>query len=255
FLGVTTSLCSIVLYLFSARVYNNIKQRRFRWEDYSITLATVLALIEWSLAIAATTQGLRQRSPSLSPKHEIQTHHILFASELLWIPTTALVRIGIAFTLLHFKQARPWRITLSLLIAAQILFCIINLMFQVVQCTPLQYVWNGAPHRDAVCTASNSVLASQYVHAGVGTATDFILAATPLSFVQRRETPILGGMVLISLVFLGLFATASSMLRITLLKAYVHSSNVQQDAVAFTLWSILEVQVTLIAANIASFKA
>lgn len=124
-----------------------------------------------------------------------------------------------------------------------------------VQCIPLQYIWNNAPHRDAVCTASNTVLASQYVQAGVGTATDLVLALTPLSFVQRRITPTREGLVLISLVLLGLFATTCSVLRITLLQPYARSNNIRRDGALVTLWSILEVQAMLIAANLASFKA
>lgn len=215
----------------------------------------ILALIQWSLVVAATTHGLGQAQFPPSRNHEIQQRHLLFASELVWIPTVAFIRIGIAFTLLHFKQARPWRITLSIIIAAQVLFCIVNLVFLVVQCIPLQYIWNEAPNRDAVCTASTAVIKSQYVHAGVGAVTDLILALSPLSFVQRRMTPTREGLVLILLVLLGLFATACGVRRITLLEPYARPTNIQRDAVAIVLWSILEVQAALTAANIAAFKA
>ncbi|KAJ4346753.1 uncharacterized protein N0V89_010685 [Didymosphaeria variabile] len=254
-LGVTAFLFLVILTLFGGRVYERAKQRRFRWDDYSITLATLLALIEWSLVIAATTYGLGHDVISSSRYLKIHAHHLLFASDLFWIPTTALIRIGIAFTVLHFKQGRPWRITLSLLIAAQVLFCIISLVFMVVQCIPLEYNWNEAIHRDSVCTASNTVLSSEYVQAGVGTATDLVLALTPLSFAQAGLVPTREGILAILVITLGLFATACSILRITLLKAYAASNDVRRDAMHITLWSLLEVQATLIAANIASFKS
>lgn len=174
---------------------------------------------------------------------------------MIWIPIIALVRIGIAFTLLRFKQSRPWRIILSLLIFAQVIFCIINLVFLVVQCIPLRYIWMELPHRDAVCTESLTVLESQYVNASVGTATDLILALAPLSFVQRRITPTREALTLIFLVLLGIFATACSVRRITLLGPYVRPTNTPRDASTITLWSILEIQATLLAANIASFKS
>jgi hypothetical protein len=269
-LVVTAFLFSVVLPLFSGRIYERAKQRRFRWDDYSITLATVclslleklptnssqlLALTEWSLVIATTTYGLGHNTISSLQYPRLNAHHLLFASELIWIPTTAFIRIGVAFTLLHFKQARPWRITLSLLIAAQVLFCIVSLVFMVVQCIPLDNIWNEPSHRDAVCTARNTVLASQYVQAGVGTATDLVLALTPLSFAQAGLIPTREGILAILLIALGFAATTCSILRITLLKAHAASSDVRRDAVQITLWSLLEVQTALIAANIASFKS
>ena len=174
---------------------------------------------------------------------------------MVWIPTIAFVRIGIAFTLLRFKQSRWWRITLSLLVFVQVLLCIVNLVFLVVQCIPLHYIWMDIPHRDTVCTASFTILESQYVHASVGTATDLILALSPLSFVQRRITPTREALMLIFLVLLGVFATACSVRRVTLLGPYVLSTNKRQNPAIITLWSILEIQATLIAANIASFKS
>ncbi|KAJ4293597.1 hypothetical protein N0V90_008880 [Kalmusia sp. IMI 367209] len=255
-LGVTTSLYFVVLCLFGCRIYNKTRQKRFRWDDYSVAIAMVLALMEWSLIVAATAHGLgQQHTAQISRTSRIQTHHLLFASELLWIPLTAFIRVSIAFTILHFKQGRPWRIILSALIAAQVLFCIINVVFQVVQCIPLQDVWNESPGRAAVCTKSSSVLASQYVHSGIGTATDLILALAPFSFVQRRGIPNREGMIIILLISLGLFATACSILRTTLLKPYRQTRDILQDAVPITIWSILEAQAGLIAANIASLKA
>ncbi|KAF2448620.1 hypothetical protein P171DRAFT_481673 [Karstenula rhodostoma CBS 690.94] len=252
---VTAFLFFVISSLFSGRIYQRVKQRRFRWDDYTITLATLLALIEWSLVIAATTYGLGNNTISSLRYPRLHAHHLLLASELVCIPTTAFVRISIAFALLHFKQGRPWRITLSLLIAAQVVFCIINVVFLVVQRIPLDYIWNEPIHRDVVYTASSAVLASQYVHAGVGTTTDFIFALAPLSFAQAGLIPTREGILAILLVILCLLATTCSILRITLLKSYAASSDARQDAMQITLWSLLEVQVALIAANIASFKS
>lgn len=269
-LVVTAVLFFVISTLFSGRIYKRVRQRRFRWDDYSMTLATVcqpplqplltdckqlLTLIEWSLVIAATTYGLGNDTISSLRSPRVHAHHLLFASELIWIPTTAFVRISIAFAILHFKQDRPWRIALSLLIAAQVVFCIIDLVFLLVQCIPMDYIWNESIHRDGLCTTSSAVLASQYVHACVGTATDLVLALAPLHFARAGLIPTREGILAILLVILGLLATTCSVLRITLLKSYAASSDVRQDALQITLWSLLEVQAALVAANIASFKS
>ncbi|KAK7179572.1 integral membrane protein [Paraphaeosphaeria sporulosa] len=254
-LVVTAFLFVIILTLFGWRMYERVKRRRFRWDDYSITPATLLSLVEWSLVIAATTYGLGNNTISSLQYSRLHAHHLLFASELLWIPATALVRISVIFALLQLKQGRPWRITLSLLIAAQVVFCIIDLVFLVVQCIPLAYIWSEPVDRDAVCTASSAVLAGQYAHAGVGTATDLVLALAPLTFAQAGLVPTREGILAIILVALGLLATTCSILRITLLKTSAASSDVRQDAMRITFWSLLEVQSALIAANIASFKS
>ena len=56
-LGVTASLYLVVLCLFGVRVHNKVQQKRFRWEDYSITLATVciIPLEMQKLTICAVT--------------------------------------------------------------------------------------------------------------------------------------------------------------------------------------------------------
>ncbi|KAL5464954.1 hypothetical protein PMIN06_000907 [Paraphaeosphaeria minitans] len=267
---VTAFLYVLILSLFSWRIYERVKQKRFRWDDYSITLATVcqlllfklqsdpeklLSLIEWSLVIAATTYGFGNNNMASLPYSKLHAHHLHFASQILWIPTTALLKIGVAFALLHFKQGRPWRIMLSVLITAQIIFCVVSLVLLLVQCIPLANIWSEPVHRTAVCTASSAVLAGQYAHAGVGTATDFVLALAPLSFAQAGLIPTREGLLVILLVALGLLATTCSILRITLLKSFVASSDIQHDAMRITLWSLLEVQAALIAANIASFKS
>lgn len=44
-LGVTASLYFLIFCSFGGRIYNRVKQKRFRWEDYSITLATVSLML------------------------------------------------------------------------------------------------------------------------------------------------------------------------------------------------------------------
>lgn len=165
------------------------------------------------------------------------------------------IKISIASMLLRIKHTRPWRIFLWAMVAVQILSCLASLIFQLVQCIPLGYMWDPVHHPDAECVELQSMYVSLYVNSGISITTDLIFALVPISFIRTMHCPLREKLVLSCLMGLGVFAAAASIVKTTLVKDYGSTGDSLWDAIDLTLWSVLEEQTGIIAACIPCLKS
>jgi hypothetical protein len=200
----------------------------------------------------AAQNGLGRRDTHVTRQDWTTARHLIFASMSLWIVCIAFVRISIACMLLRLKHSQPWRIFLWTLIGVQLLSCVANFIFQMVQCNPLAFLWDPEDHPTAVCVKQISDQANMYVHSGIGTATDFMLATVPIFFMRESRRSRRDLIMLWCMVALGLFAASSSIVKMLRTSSTIPAKDALYTATDTVLWSFLEQQTGIIAACIPS---
>ncbi|KAF2269388.1 hypothetical protein CC78DRAFT_529175 [Lojkania enalia] len=254
-LGITGALYIITLALFGGRLYTRISYRKLWWDDYTITIALLLAIIEWSLFLASTQFGAGRHNYYIPGDLQVPAQHLLFASTVPWAVSMMFIKISIAFMLLRFKRTKSWLIFLWSMIAIQIASCIASVVFQLVQCVPLAGIWDPKNHPNAVCTPPQSAFVSIYVNSAIAIITDLMFALIPITFIRKMQRPLREKVFLSCLMGLGIFAAAASIVKTTLVKDYGVTGDSLWDAMDLTLWSILEEQSGIIAACIPTLKS
>ncbi|KAF2871096.1 hypothetical protein BDV95DRAFT_607377 [Massariosphaeria phaeospora] len=253
--GITASLYIVALVLFGARLYTRIRHKRLGWDDYTITFALGLALSEWVLWICAMHYGAGRHNYYVPAADQVTAQHLLFATMVPWAACMMFIKISIACMLLRIKHSPPWRIFLWSMIAIQVASCTASLVFQLVQCFPLAAVWDRAGHPNARCAKKQSSFISLYVNSAIGISTDLILATVPISFIRTMHCPLREKIVLCCLMGLGVFATACSIVKTSLVTSYGKTGDALWDGVDLTLWSVLEEQTGILAACIPCLKS
>lgn len=94
----------------------------------------------------ATQHGWGHRSPYVSQKDRTITFKALFAVELMWIISLALVRVSVACSLLRLSRCagsseQLWKWCLRSLIGVQFLVFVGWLVLLFFNCTPLRETW------------------------------------------------------------------------------------------------------------------
>jgi hypothetical protein len=111
----------------------------------------------------------------------------IFISELLYVVTTAVVKlsIGVYFFRLASKQYQFRIIYINL--AVVMLFSTIYFFFLLFQCNPVSYIW-GQYDNDRGSCLSKTVLANvTYAHAAMSAVTDWAFGILPIFFVWKLK--------------------------------------------------------------------
>jgi hypothetical protein len=86
-------------------------------------------------------------------------------------------------------------------------------------------------------------------------ASDVVLSLLPLTFIVRLNRPLRDKIVIVCLMGLGLFASATAIVKMALVKDYLISQDPLWDSVSLGLWGYVEQYVGILAACIPTLKA
>ncbi|OCL14332.1 hypothetical protein AOQ84DRAFT_264172, partial [Glonium stellatum] len=242
-LGVTGTLYVVALLLWGTRIHSRLRPiPRLGWDDHIITLGIMVALIGWGFFIVSIAHGVGRHNFYVDPTDQAIAQHWLFASQVPWAIAMMLTKISIACMLLRIKRSKAWLAFLYAMIAIQIASGIASIVFQLLQCIPLRALWDPSVS-GARCTKAESAYASIYANAAISIITDLIFALLPITFIRKMQRPLRDKIVLSALMGLGIFATITSIVKLTLVKHYGSTGDSLWDTVDLSMWSVLEEQV------------
>lgn len=210
--------------------------------------------LQWVLILAAIPHGYGRHDFFVPPQDRRQAGLLLFASQLPWSWAVALSKISIAFMLLRIKHTTQWKTFLYSMIVIQVLSAISANIVQFSICRPLSSIWDPfvlradcwPPHVAKICIIVNGVIAI---------VTDIIFTLVPLTFIIQIKRPLREKIVVSLLMALGILASASSIVKLTLAKKYGRNRDRLYDGVDLAMWSIIEGEVAIIAACVPCLKS
>ncbi|KAF2646772.1 hypothetical protein P280DRAFT_441103, partial [Massarina eburnea CBS 473.64] len=250
-LSVTGAIYIVVLSVFSGRIYAGLRYRKLGWEDGCIMVAIVLALAQWSLLATSLHHRPSRGYDHVPIKDRISAQHLVFISGLFYPLVISFIKVSIASTLLRFKRTRLWNTFLWTVVTLQILSCIASLVARLICYKPLASIWNSDRHPNTMCVRHNVLLVTLYVEAGIGAATDSILTLALIPFLIASHCSLKNKVGLSIVMAIGLFATAASIRRATLVNSSIARAS-SSHLNSFTLWTILEEQAGILAFSIPS---
>jgi hypothetical protein len=182
---------------------------------------------------------------------------LIFLCQVLWNVSICLVKVSVALLLLRVKQTRTWRIFLYSTIILLVLTAITSTLFQFLQCQPFSVYWDPSvflkggvkcvPHE----LITGNIVAASVVHVS----TDLIFSFIPITFIRKLHRPRGEKIFLGILMGLGLFASSFAILRTAGANMIYTSRDIFRTTVMPTLWSMLELELALIAATIPTLKS
>ncbi|KAF2183595.1 hypothetical protein K469DRAFT_739715 [Zopfia rhizophila CBS 207.26] len=253
-LGITGALYIIALFVYGARMYARLRPRlNLGWDDYAITLAIGLAVPEWGCIVASVRHGVGRHNLYVQPAQQVSARHWIFAAEMPWVLVIMSIKISIACLLLRIRRSKRWVIFLYIMIAVQIASCLAGFLTQLLQCIPMRAIWDPSTP-GAKCVKRHSLYIFVYFNSAIVIITDIIFALLPIFFIRKINRPVREKIVLYILMGMGLFATATSSIKISVVNHYGMTGDELWDVVELYLWSTLEEQIGIIAACLPCLK-
>ncbi|KAH6880793.1 hypothetical protein B0T10DRAFT_411920, partial [Thelonectria olida] len=205
------------------------------------------------LTCISVSHGLGRHNYYLSPDERVPAEKFLFISQppFAWALTCA--KISIALLLIRIQHSnRLWVFFLYGMVIIQVLIGITINTFQLLLCKPLAAVWDKTIP-NYVCIPG-VVQTSIYVTAILTILTDVILSLLPLTFIRHVWRSVWERIAIVFIMGLGLVASCASIYKMTLIYNYHITGDTLFCIVGLSFWSILEIQLAIIAACIPCLK-
>jgi hypothetical protein len=216
----------------------------------------ILAIAKYIIVCLACAHGFGQRTKYVSAASRLAAMRLIFVCQSLWIFSICLVKISVALLLLRIKQTRTWRIFLYGTIVLLILTAMTSTLFQFLQCRPFSIYWDpsvflkGGVECVPQELRTGNIVAASAVHVS----TDLIFSFIPITFIRKLHRPRGEKIFLGVLMGLGLFASSFAVLRVAGANMIYTSRDIFRITVMPTLWSMLELELALIAATVPTLK-
>ncbi|KAF1841240.1 uncharacterized protein K460DRAFT_421046 [Cucurbitaria berberidis CBS 394.84] len=214
-------------------------------DDYTVTAAMCLTIVEAALTIQAVTRGKGKRGKYLSKgereyinMYSWYAQHVLFAA-------MALVKISVCLLVTRIKNSKQMKWLTGVVITVlctSALECSIVLL---AQCRPISAHWRPAAGK---CWPAKVRIYSIYVQAGLSITTDLICSALPIVIMWNVQLPFRKKVSIWVLMAMGLICTACSAVRAKSLDAKAKDLAYEYGIVA--IWAITELCLGIIATNL-----
>ncbi|EDU42611.1 hypothetical protein A1F94_012590 [Pyrenophora tritici-repentis] len=256
-LGVCGSLTCLAVLIFGARLWSRLRPTlKLHLEDWTAGAATILAVSMYIIVCLACEYGFGQRSIHVSAASRSAAMRLIFICQLVWNFAINLVKISVALLLFRLKESRAWRIFLASTIVLLILTATTSTFFQFLQCRPFSVYWDPSvlSKGKVECISHEAITGNIVATSAIHISTDLIFSFIPITFISRLNRPLAEKIFLTAMMALGLFASTFAILRIAAANLIYTSPDVFRTTVGPTLWSMLELEIGLLAATIPTLK-
>ncbi|KAF1941168.1 hypothetical protein EJ02DRAFT_378256 [Clathrospora elynae] len=257
-IGLIGSLLFTNLVLLGARLWSRTRPTyALRIEDWTVVGATVLTSVKFTLICLACSYGFGRHAEFVSAASRLLAVRLIFFCQVLWHWSIVLAKISVAAVLLRIKSTRAWRIFLLGTIVLLILTAMVSTLFAFLQCRPFTSFWNVSMFSKkgtVTCIPSAAITGNIIAGITVHVSIDLVFSFIPITFIRKLRRSRGEKIVLSVLMGLGLFASAFAILRTAGIHSIYRSQDRFRASVMPMLWSMLELQIALMAATIPTLK-
>lgn len=179
-----------------------------------------------------------------------------FMAILTWGIAMMFIKISVIIMLLRIPidvwwRVFWWRVFCWLMIFIQIAWCIGNTTFVLLQCDPIEAQWNPAVlAKGGSCLSVKTSGMASNAAAGVNICTDILISLAPAAFLWRLRQPVREKVLIGVLMSLGIFASISSIIKMTLIKKFTdRADDIWAVAISIATYTMLEQLLALTAAS------
>ncbi|KAL5392368.1 hypothetical protein DPSP01_000881 [Paraphaeosphaeria sporulosa] len=254
--GVTITLNIVAFLMFCGRVYTrSYPVMRLNADDYAIAIAWLLILAE-SVFLLLTVPFVFGRDPSTITLQDLE-NAVKYATiaQPLWAWGMAAIKTSIALMLLRFETNRNLRRFLWGNIAVQVVLAFYNMLSQLLQCSPLDKLWDLTGTAPGRCWSAEAAKINLICQSVIVVATDIILALMPISFLRKVQRPLRERIIIGSLMGLGMLASIASIAKIEASLRLEQVGDATSVGIQVGMWSAVEELIAFICACVPCLRS
>ncbi|KAL2812643.1 hypothetical protein BJX63DRAFT_421689 [Aspergillus granulosus] len=235
----------LLLRLF-ARIY---VLKKMGFDDYLIIFACGFAWAFSSVTVVAVNHGLGSHYVDVDKSGMITYSFSVWLSSMFYLTTLGFIKTSVCwfYTRLGDKNLTRLSFIMFGIITCQALANVLTAAFQ---CRPIPKAWNAS--LDGTCVNINVFYLA---NAALNILTDLLTYSLPIRVILKLQMPRNQKVALVFILCLGLFACVSSIVRITFIPEMLTSDDPTWAISGAMYWSVIEINIGILAASIPSFKA
>lgn len=244
----------ITLLFVALRLYTRIRiNRTVGWDDYLISLSSVM-MIPYSVSMTlAALQGLGRHSIELSLDEIMQSTRYIVIGQTFSLVGIAASKVSVAAFLLRItiRQWHNWILYITIFFVTT--SCFICALFDYIRCDPIESIWNFFLPGKCWMDAKGFTTLSAAV-GGISAAADFILAILPWFILWNLNMKRKDKNLIATSMSLGIFAGICGIIRTTTVERIFTGDDYSWETVGLILWSSTEATVTILTATIPTLR-
>ncbi|CAI7614805.1 unnamed protein product [Penicillium viridicatum] len=209
------------------------------WDDWTILVSSMFAVIVMALMLAACTYGFGQHIANITTPHRLMTMKLFFVSQAFYKLTMNMTKMSILMLYLRIFIQRWFRITCYVFLVIITSYMVGAFFASVFQCTPVARAWNKNIPGSCIDITTN-----WYANAGFSIATDIIILTLPMYPLYKSKIILKRKIALMIVFALGAFVVVTSIVRMQTLDFSSTSPDPTYD-IASSVWTMLEENVAI----------
>lgn len=145
-LALSGVLIAFVIITTGLRVFARFRNRALGWDDYTICIATVLAILRLGTQVAQSHHGNGRHRWYIEPHDYMLSNMYGWYAQLLLFTSMPVLKISICLLILRIRNDRWLKILLNAVMAGLVITGAAVVIILLAECKPVGY-WRG----DAVC--------------------------------------------------------------------------------------------------------
>ncbi|KAG6368247.1 hypothetical protein INS49_002448 [Diaporthe citri] len=235
------------------------KMGNFAFQDWVICLTAMISIVGMGEVIAQVQHGAGRHNGDIPPQDLPMGLMLNYMSQLTYLYGICFCKLAVGASLLRIASTKFWKhlvLGVMIFVFAYTTAGFVTLTFRqtlLVQCTDIRILWDYSTK--ATCWAPSTLLALSYTNFSLNIITDLIFAIfIPVPMLWNINVTRRTRISLFGVLGLGCFACACAITRITYLSTYGKYGDWLWDSQYLTTWSVLEMNVGIIAASLPSLR-
>ncbi|KAM0281013.1 hypothetical protein ACHAQH_003742 [Verticillium albo-atrum] len=177
-----------------------------------------------------------------------------YICELIYIPSTCLLKVIVGFSLLRIATRRLHTRTLYVLMATTTLFGGTYFILVLLQCRPVATFWLLSPRARPQCFPDHIVISMTYTASVLNCAADWAFALLPALLVIPLRLPLRTRVGLAAILSLAALGSTATIVRAVYIPHLLSGDDFLQATADVALWSTVEPGLGIAAANLATLR-
>ncbi|KAK1759070.1 hypothetical protein QBC47DRAFT_436573 [Echria macrotheca] len=181
-LGVGYALHTIALVVYSTRLWSRLRPKyALTAADYAISVAIIAKCTSIGLTTAAVANGFGRHAVYLSATASARIGIFTFLTFIFSTIASGFARISIACLLLQVTSKKRWRLALWSILGLQIVYILVYIVAQVVQCEST--IAHRIGIKQSQCLTPSQVWSFTYVSISISLFSDLVCAIIPICLI------------------------------------------------------------------------
>ncbi|KLU91328.1 hypothetical protein MAPG_09849 [Magnaporthiopsis poae ATCC 64411] len=249
------ALTAIALVFVGLRIFVRLKFVRFLGtDDYLMVLAATVLTGMGGVIINEATHGQGRHIEYISAEDYKVATYMNFISQPTCLVSLTLARLSICFFLLRFAPSKGYKWFLWFQIGLNIVVCIVFSLQSLLQCRPMEFIWNKDLPGGGECMAPSSLVLGGLINSSLTVVSDFALAVLPIPMLWNVQMNWRVKLSIISILSLGFFTVGAAIKKTVALTNWGKRGDFMWDTADITIWYTAEIAVAIIGGSIPCLK-